>query len=142
MTHFEARKPGPSGPGKGVLKPAGQAGSACGGLSSREAVEAGSSPALLGTSAVKGREHVRIVCERMQDRIDTFRVLAGGFVHVGWIRLSRGTEMRWVARAIDGSVRRFCDRVAAVSWLIAREPAPAEPGRSPYAAPGDRRAAP
>lgn len=82
------------------------------------------------------------VCEKLPDRIDTFRVLAGGLVHVGWIRLSRGTEMRWVARHPTGLIRRFTDKVAAVAWLIEREPAPpAEPGRSAYAAPGRRRAA-
>lgn len=40
--------------------PAGRVGSACEALSAKDGVEAGSSPALLlGTSAVKGREHVR-----------------------------------------------------------------------------------
>jgi len=65
------------------------------------------------------------VCERMPDRIDTFQVLAGGFVPVGWIRLDRGKDIRWVARTPNGSIRQFCDKVAAVDWLIAREPAPA-----------------
>lgn len=79
------------------------------------------------------------VCEPMPDRIETFRVLAGGIAPVGWLRLSRETEIRWVARSLNGSIRRFTDKFAAVTWLIEREPAPAEPGRSAYAAPGQRR---
>jgi hypothetical protein len=82
-------------------------------------------------------------CEKLPGRAETWRVLAGGLVHVGEIRLDRGScrakrqEMRWVARSVSGSIRRFVDKFAAVSWLVEREPDPgrAEPGRPHRRAP-------
>ena len=82
-------------------------------------------------------------CEPMPDRLATFRVLLGGEVLVGWIRLDE-VKRRWVARDLGterraASIRRFGDKDLAVKWLAAREPAPAELGRSAYSAPGRRR---
>jgi hypothetical protein len=85
--------------------------------------------------------------EPMPDRIETFRVMAGGITLIGYLRLAREAALtRWIARDLGSedsaaSIRRFCDRSRAVEWLVAREPAPSEPGRSPYAAPGSRRCA-
>ena len=64
--------------------------------------------------------------------IDTFKVLAGGLVPVGFIRLSRGKQMRWVARGLGptrsaATVREFTDKSAAVAWLIKCEPDPKPP---------------
>jgi hypothetical protein len=83
--------------------------------------------------------------EAMPGRIETFRVLAGGMTLVGYIRMAReAAALRWVARDLGSKdraacIRSFYDKGRAVEWLVAREPAPSEPGRSPYAAPGNRR---
>jgi hypothetical protein len=73
------------------------------------------------------------------DVVDTFRILAGGIAPVGWIRLSRRKQMRWIARGVGSErfaapVREFCDKAAAVAWPIKREPDPRQPGeRTPRA---------
>ena len=74
-------------------------------------------------------------CTRVPGTIDTYRIEAGGLVHVGWIRLSRGKEMRWVARGLGtersaAAVRELTDKLAAVTWLCEREPVPASPSRA------------
>jgi hypothetical protein len=86
------------------------------------------------------------VCEPVADRISTYRVSTCD-VLLGWVRYDIAT-LEWVSRTpgdADGksssTVRRFGDKVAAIAWLAESEPAPAEPGRSPYAAPARRRAA-
>ena len=68
-------------------------------------------------------------CEAVPGTVDTFRVLARGLAHVGWIRLFRRKQVRWVARDL-GTARRacavgdFCDKADAVAWSIQREPVP------------------
>lgn len=85
------------------------------------------------------------VCQPMPGRLSTWRVLAADGIEItlGFIRLADGM---WIARTMGSEksaacLRRFSveDKAAAVLWLQEREPAPAEPGRSPYAAPGRRR---
>jgi hypothetical protein len=54
----------------------------------------------------------------------TFRVLAGGFMSVGWIR--EDTEGNWVARNFNtglrpAQLRRFPTQDAAVRWLTESE---------------------
>ena len=61
--------------------------------------------------------------------VDTFRVLARGLAHVGWIRLFRRKQVRWVARDLGtarraSAVRDFCDKADAVAWLIQHRPVP------------------
>jgi hypothetical protein len=77
-----------------------------------------------------------------------YRVLAGNLVCVGFLR--REDTGAWVARTRgdpDGrtaaAIRRFPEdaQFRAIQWLCEREQAPAERGRSSYAAPGRRRAA-
>jgi hypothetical protein len=79
-----------------------------------------------------------------------FRILAGGITLVGFIRQAADRGGVWIARSLgapDGStaasIRRFApnERHSAITWLVEREPAPAEPGRSIYAASGPRKAA-
>jgi hypothetical protein len=61
--------------------------------------------------------------------VPTYRVLAGGFVYVGSVRLDDQDERRWVARTLGsertaGRLRRFETREQAALWLAEREPAP------------------
>jgi hypothetical protein len=54
--------------------------------------------------------------------VPTFRVLAGGFASVGWIR-EDVADGYWVARHFNtgrhpATIRRFTEKAAAVRWLV------------------------
>jgi hypothetical protein len=60
--------------------------------------------------------------------VPTYRVLAGGFVFVGTVRLD-DADQRWVARTLGSErsaacLRRFETKEQAASWLAEREQAP------------------
>ena len=62
-------------------------------------------------------------CIVVPGTLDTFRVLAGGMAHVGWIRLSRGKQMRWIARDLGrvqraAAERSFVEKRTAIAWLL------------------------
>lgn len=73
-----------------------------------------------------------IVIERMPQRIETFRVLAAGDVPLGWLRLARDAgRICWIARTpgdaegrAAAAIRSFCDKAAAIEWLVKNEPVP------------------
>jgi hypothetical protein len=84
------------------------------------------------------------VCVPLPCRLATCAVTAVGDLVLGWIRLDVSAQ-EWIARTRGSErsaacLRKFADKPAAVAWLQEREPAPAEPERSPYA-PGQRRSA-
>ena len=85
------------------------------------------------------------VCVPLPCRLATCAVTAVSDLVLGWIRLDVPAQ-EWIARSRGSErsaacLRKFADKPAAVAWLQERDPAPAEPGRSPYAVPGQRRSA-
>lgn len=71
------------------------------------------------------------VCHLMPGRLKTYRVVVADDLVLGWIRLDV-TAREWIARTRGSersaaSLRRFCDKSAAISWLMEREPDPRPP---------------